>query len=71
MMCMSYRYFENSPAVLRCISEENHEMFDLCHIEHKEYILNGSVVIGRATSIDEEQGVVYVGLKGTMGSQGQ
>jgi len=64
------RYFENTPAVLRCMVEENYDMFDLCHVEHKEYMLNGSVVIGRATSIDEEQGVVCVGLKGSMGAQG-
>jgi len=71
IICTSCRYFENTPAVLRCMSEENYEMFDLCHVEHKEYMLNGDVVIGRATSVDEDQGLVYVGLKGSLGSQGQ
>jgi hypothetical protein len=64
------RYFENTPAVLRCMVEKDYEMFDLCHVEHKEYILNGSVVIGHATNVDENQGVVYVGQKGSMGAQG-
>jgi hypothetical protein len=51
--------------------EEGSEMFDLCHVEHKEYMLNGAVVVGRATSVDEDQGLVYVGLKGSMGAQGE
>jgi uncharacterized protein (DUF1015 family) len=65
-----YRYFENTPAVLRCMVEKDYEMFDVCHVEHKEYILNGAVVIGHATNIDERQGLVYVGLKGSMGAKG-
>ena len=51
--------------------EEGYEMFDLSHVEHAEYILNGAVVVGRATSVDEDQGLVFVGLKGSLGAQGQ
>jgi hypothetical protein len=50
--------------------EEGSEMFDLCHVEHKEYMLNGAVVVGRATSVDEDQGLVYVGLEDSIGAQG-
>ena len=51
--------------------EEGCDMFDLSHVEHAEYVVNGKVVVGRATSVDEAQGLVYVGLKGSLGAQGQ
>jgi len=51
--------------------EEGSELFDLSHVEHAEYMLNGAVVVGRATSVDEDQGLVYVGLEDSIGAQGK
>ena len=51
--------------------EEGCDMFDLSHVVHTEYVVNGKVVVGRATSVDEAQGLVYVGLKGSLGAQGR
>lgn len=47
-------YFEETPAVPRMMVEEDYEVFDAAHVEHKEYIVNGEVVVGRATAVTEE-----------------
>ena len=46
-------YFEETPAVLRMMVEEEYEYFDAAHIEHKEYIVNGEVVVGRVTTVSD------------------
>ena len=30
---------------------EDYEVFDAAHVEHEEYIVNGEVVVGRATAV--------------------